>query len=104
MNCYRHHSQNAIGICKSCGKALCPECAVDLNFALTCKGTCEKNANAVFKIRKNAKTIIPLLSQILGITFIVFGLQEYNQINISTIMGSTFFIAGLFMFLNIRNK
>ncbi|MFD1259668.1 hypothetical protein [Entomomonas asaccharolytica] len=104
MNCYQHHSQNAIGICKSCGKALCSECAVDLNFALTCKGACEKNAKAAFTFQKKTKKLIPLLSLMLGITYIFFGFHRNSLINIDTIVGCIFFIVGIFTLLNIKNK
>ena len=42
MNCYHHTSLSAIGICKTCFKALCPECAVDVGNGLACKGSCEE--------------------------------------------------------------
>jgi hypothetical protein len=28
MRCFYHHDKEAVGSCKSCGKGLCPECAV----------------------------------------------------------------------------
>jgi hypothetical protein len=42
MNCYRHPSVNAVGLCKTCFKALCPECAADVGNGLACKGECEE--------------------------------------------------------------
>jgi hypothetical protein len=47
MNCFYHPTVVAIGICKSCGKGLCPECAVDLGKGLACKGHCEDDTRAV---------------------------------------------------------
>jgi hypothetical protein len=41
MNCYQHSHNHAVGLCKSCFKALCPECAADAGNGLACKGTCE---------------------------------------------------------------
>ena len=41
MNCFRHSPTAAVGICKTCFKAVCPECAVDVGNGLACKGECE---------------------------------------------------------------
>ncbi len=30
MSCFYHHDRTSVGGCKSCGKNLCPECAIDL--------------------------------------------------------------------------
>ncbi len=43
MNCYRHPASPAVGLCKSCYKALCSECAVDIGKGLACKNSCEEN-------------------------------------------------------------
>lgn len=45
MHCYTHQSTPAIGICKTCFKALCPECAVDVGNGLACRGACEAKVN-----------------------------------------------------------
>lgn len=41
MNCFIHQTSSAVGLCKSCFKALCPECAVDVGNGLACRGECE---------------------------------------------------------------
>ena len=41
MNCFYHPSSVAVGVCKSCGKGLCPDCAVDLGKGLACRAHCE---------------------------------------------------------------
>lgn len=37
MNCYLHTDQNAIGNCTSCGRAICSECAVEMQGRLVCR-------------------------------------------------------------------
>ena len=37
MNCFNHPGVPAVGICKSCQKGLCMECAVDLGHGIACK-------------------------------------------------------------------
>jgi hypothetical protein len=41
VNCFYHQNEPAIGICKSCGKGVCRECAVDFTQGLACRGRCE---------------------------------------------------------------
>jgi len=50
MNCFYHPTVVAVGICKSCGKGLCQECAVDLGKGLACKGHCEEDVKAVMQL------------------------------------------------------
>ena len=47
MRCFVHHDHEAIGICRACGKALCPDCAVDLGHAICCRGACEQMAREI---------------------------------------------------------
>jgi hypothetical protein len=42
MRCYQHPSVDAVGICRSCQKGLCRECAVDLGQGLACQNSCEQ--------------------------------------------------------------
>jgi len=50
MNCFYHPSTVAVGICKSCGKGLCLESAVDLGKGLACKDKCEDDAKAIIRM------------------------------------------------------
>jgi hypothetical protein len=45
MKCHRHNSNEAIGVCVSCGRALCQECAPSSASApLSCSSVCAENA------------------------------------------------------------
>ena len=50
MNCFYHQTSPAVGICKSCGKGVCPACAVDLGKGLACKARCEENAQEMIDL------------------------------------------------------
>ena len=50
MRCFYHHDKEAVGSCKVCGKALCPECIVDLGKGLACRGRCEADAKALIQL------------------------------------------------------
>ncbi len=41
MNCFNHRNIPAIGLCKSCGKGLCADCAAELATGLACKASCK---------------------------------------------------------------
>ncbi len=45
MNCFNHRAVPAVGLCKSCGKALCGDCLTELTNGLACKGKCESRVN-----------------------------------------------------------
>lgn len=41
MKCFNHHTDDAVGLCARCSRALCPSCATAVNGVLACKGRCE---------------------------------------------------------------
>jgi len=49
MSCYVHREIASVGICKSCGKAVCPECAAAEAPALAC--ATEQCADRVAQVR-----------------------------------------------------
>src|SRR5437899_5805261 len=50
MPCFYHDEREPVGGCKSCGKALCRECAVDLGKGLACRGHCEADVQALIQL------------------------------------------------------
>ncbi len=42
MKCFSHRDHEAVGVCKSCNKAVCGECAIDSGRGLACSSQCEK--------------------------------------------------------------
>jgi hypothetical protein len=50
VRCFYHHDREAIGMCKSCSKGLCPDCAVDLNKGLACKDYCEEEVKGIIAL------------------------------------------------------
>lgn len=57
MNCYQHHDQAAIGICKACNKAVCPTCAVDTGRGLACCDVCAQEVEDQNQIIDKSKQI-----------------------------------------------
>jgi hypothetical protein len=46
MKCFTHQI-DSVGICKSCNKAVCADCAVDTGRGLACNETCVKEVNDI---------------------------------------------------------
>jgi hypothetical protein len=44
MKCFYHPEIDAIGFCKSCGRAFCRGCAAEVSGVLYCRGGCEAAA------------------------------------------------------------
>jgi|HubBroStandDraft_1064217.scaffolds.fasta_scaffold425520_1 hypothetical protein len=49
MRCFYHEDKQAVGICKSCGKGVCQECAVDFTKGLACRGHCEESVRSIIQ-------------------------------------------------------
>lgn len=57
MNCFQHRENQGIGICKSCGKAVCPDCAIEFPKGLACSNECEKDAKELVEMNERGKRI-----------------------------------------------
>ena len=109
MKCYQHRESDAIGICKACGKALCPECIADLGFAICCKGSCEdaaaamhnlnNNARQVYSAQKRSRYLAPLFFVFAGLAFMGFAVTEAEPVSFGTVCGFIFTVFGIFLFL-----
>jgi hypothetical protein len=42
MNCFRHRHEEAIAICRQCGKAACAECCRDTAHGVACSDECAR--------------------------------------------------------------
>jgi hypothetical protein len=113
MRCYVHHDLEAVGICKSCQKGLCPDCAVDAGHALTCKGECAQRAASVEKLiqrnmtlsetQKRVRYLYPGFIIILGVLFTGWGVSYGEPMNFSTYTGIAMLVYGLIVLrTNIR--
>ena len=48
MKCFNHSANDAVGVCKCCGKGLCQSCLVPGAQALVCVGPCEQYVSKLF--------------------------------------------------------
>ncbi len=84
MNCFNHNDRAAVGICKSCGKGLCRECATELQDGLACKGVCEPRVKLMGRIVDNNSRVLfatraqtrlgGIMTIVLGVLFVILAL------------------------------
>ena len=92
MKCFYDTAQDAVGTCKSCGKGLSPDYAVDLGKGLACKGHCEDDVRGLIALIDNSLAMRGTTERIMrgsgraGITTSIMFL----------LMGCTFLFTGLF--------
>lgn len=105
MKCFVHHQSDAVGICKACQKGLCPECAVDLGYGLSCKGACEVKAAEYEKLVKRNLAFTGVQRRfryayagfilLMGTVFTAWGVWYGQPLNFATFMGILFIAYGL---------
>ncbi len=75
MRCFRHNVTEAVGVCEQCGKGLCPECLVDLEYGIACKGVCERAVKAVNDfVARNVRSATGSAGYVAPATYVLFGL------------------------------
>jgi hypothetical protein len=58
VNCFIHQDRPAVGLCKSCGRGLCPECLTEYPDGLACKNRCEARVGLINRIIDNNRNTI----------------------------------------------
>src|SRR5580692_517048 len=93
MKCYTHRSSDAIAVCRSCGRALCPDCVAEVGLSCACKNRCEPDVaryNAMItrdygaEARKRLEAAVPrgydklAYMLIMGVGFVGFGVYNFG--------------------------
>ncbi len=96
MTCYNHHDRQSVGICKACGRAVCPDCIVEVGESIACKGRCEDQirlidtmirdnirnmpyVNRVVQSSQSSKFVLPVLLLGSGLLCCVWAIYDYRQ-------------------------
>ena len=106
MRCYQHQDVEAVGVCGSCLKGVCPACATQMERgSLACSDACaeriQENEQWTAKI-KSAKSqhrfniwLAPAIYVGMGVLFLVFGIhRDGYTLGFATTMGALFVIYG----------
>lgn len=110
MNCFNHPTEPAVGLCKSCCKALCRGCIAELENGLACKGTnCEERVELINRMIDNNKRIMSVANTQnrfavtmafgMGAAFCAFGVVFWIAVNkyvgmFTGFMGVVMLVAG----------
>ena len=112
MRCFYHADREAVGVCKSCQRAICHDCVADIGKGIACKGRCEEDARQlvqltdaairhqpanefiVARMRRN-RIASAVLYLVLGIGFVVAGLV-HPYIQFIAFLGAVFIFFGLY--------
>ncbi len=115
MKCFNHHNQDAVGVCKSCLKGICVNCATDIGGGITCSDECESVAKDNIRLVKNTVDAQrdfkkggayfgPFYLLLMGLAFIGFGQYKKSFFEFGTIIGGIFCVFGLLLFvINYRH-
>ncbi len=116
MECFYHQGSQACGICKSCQRGVCKQCASEVNNGIACKQRCEDQAieldNLVsnsIKMQESSELLVntasasigagELFNLVLGAIFAVYGI--YEDTIFLTVLGVAFLLFGAFGILKI---
>ncbi|MES2800703.1 MAG: hypothetical protein V4638_11850 [Bacteroidota bacterium] len=109
MNCYNHHDQSAIGICKSCHKGICEDCLTDVGNGIACSASCVEDVkalNALVNKNKQAHVVhnaMPLFYILVGALFLVGPYMVYKRFDPFAItFGALLISFGIFRFFALR--
>jgi hypothetical protein len=119
MRCFYHEDREAVGSCKSCGKGLCRECAVDLTKGLACRGHCEADAQALiqlidrniqlsstasrsFQTNRRSRSVVGIFHITIGILFVIFGIRDFQGLSLITLLGAGLIAYGIYWLLLAR--
>jgi len=115
MKCYYHRADDAVAVCKSCLKALCPQCAVDLRKGIACRDRCEEDVRQLITVIDTSIRYSPasrslvgaarrtgMLSAgfivVMGAVFFWWGVANDGAFAFATILGGGFVLYGLLQF------
>ena len=104
MRCYNHHEKEAVAICRSCGRAVCPGCAAEVEKAVACRDRCESDVSTILSLNRNAlqfakgtkqaRYLGPTMFLVLGAMLTTMGLT-YGGIDLATYGGGVIIAIGL---------
>jgi len=104
MRCFVHRDTEAVGTCRGCSKGVCAECVVDMGHSISCRGACEKKAQALhsqsmqsgvlLRAQRRNRFLAPALFLVMGVAIILFA-GGGSVLNYGTVMGGGFVLFGI---------
>ena len=112
MRCFAHQEQDAVGVCKSCQKGLCRECALDLGKGLACRASCEDDVRRLIQLIESNMRLAPIGTKVwlghstnliwtavacivLGLLLTIWGSFDLSRFAIVAVMGAVLLAWGI---------
>lgn len=117
MKCFYHHEHDAVALCKSCHRAICPACAVDVPPGIACRNTCEADVAALNLVLQRSKSAYQktgtaykrnaIATLVAGLVFFAVGavpitMQGDYGSSFMVVLGMVFFLWSYFSYKNGR--
>ena len=99
MKCFYHPGSDAVGVCKSCGKGLCPDCVADLGKGIACRSRCETDVEIIIGLIEQSPHSVRwsgALVLVLGLILIAAALMGYGMGLFPYVLGTLCVVYGLF--------
>lgn len=85
MKCYYHRDADAVGVCKSCQRGVCGDCATEVQDGIACLNRCERQASKIGRIHAlsgNVTHLYAVFLDAMGLIFVAWwiidGLRDYG--------------------------
>jgi hypothetical protein len=109
MKCFNHRDQDAVALCKQCGKGLCQHCLVESSAGTSCHGKCEEDLSTAYALFQREKTTFlktslvykrsGIFAAVMGVAFFAFGVWEkIPQLRIFLCTIGVLFLLGSLLF------
>jgi hypothetical protein len=107
MNCFHHSSTIAVGICRTCGRGLCADCATAGDM-LTCRGRCETLAKQMMGGMSFSARSMPLFTALIalgGVGIVLFSIDfQAKTIGPGVFIGAAMILIGIILWFMFRSK
>ncbi|GLQ30891.1 hypothetical protein [Litoribrevibacter albus] len=97
MKCYKHQDIDAIGLCKSCHKGVCPECSALVGGSVACAESCQEDVAALNYMVERGKKVYKnlgkqwgpsvIINGVGGAFFLSFGIYNFGRISSWLLIG-----------------
>src|SRR5208283_5834379 len=109
MKCFTHRSSDAVAVCRSCGRALCPDCISEVGLSCACKNRCESDVTRFNEMltrgRPGPAKLVGydrvIFLMVIGAAFLWFGLYYFGDHGLNwffVVLGAAFSIFGISQF------
>lgn len=113
MKCFYHQTTDSIGVCRSCGRGLCPDCVTEYPEGLACKNHCETAVQETIALVKRNRTAVartapyrylfPAFFFAMGAIQLYQGvIARHDPVNAVSALGAIFIVVGIAYFSIIR--